>query len=61
MDKQSQAAMEFLLTYGWAILVVITAVSALAYYGILDLSGYSRDMCILPTGLSHEHAKFDMN
>jgi len=30
--KKSQAAMEFLMTYGWAILVVLVAIGALAYF-----------------------------
>ncbi|RLE42163.1 hypothetical protein DRJ48_04090 [Candidatus Woesearchaeota archaeon] len=30
--SRAQAAMEFLLTYGWAILVVIIAIAALAYF-----------------------------
>ena len=33
--KKSQAAMEFLMTYGWAILVVLVAIGALAYFGVL--------------------------
>ena len=32
MKKKSQVAMEFLMTYGWAILVVLAAVAALAYF-----------------------------
>jgi len=34
--KKSQAAMEFLMTYGWAILVVLVAIAALAYFGVLS-------------------------
>jgi uncharacterized protein (UPF0333 family) len=34
--KKSQAAMEFLMTYGWAIIVVLVAISALAYFGVLS-------------------------
>ena len=34
--KKSQAAMEFLMTYGWAILVVLAAIAALAYFGVLN-------------------------
>jgi uncharacterized protein (UPF0333 family) len=30
--RKSQAAMEFLMTYGWAILVVLVALGALAYF-----------------------------
>ncbi len=36
MFKKSQAAMEFLMTYGWAILVVLAAIAALAYFGVLN-------------------------
>ncbi|MBU0757967.1 MAG: hypothetical protein KKF44_07895 [Nanoarchaeota archaeon] len=36
MNRKGQAAMEFLMTYGWAILVVIAAIAALAYFGVLS-------------------------
>lgn len=36
MAKKGQAAMEFLMTYGWAILVVLAAIGALAYFGVLS-------------------------
>jgi uncharacterized protein (UPF0333 family) len=32
MQQRGQAAMEFLMTYGWAILVVLIAIGALAYF-----------------------------
>lgn len=32
----SDDAMEFLMTYGWAILVVLVAVGSLAYFGVLS-------------------------
>jgi hypothetical protein len=38
MNKKGQAAMEFLMTYGWAILVVLAAIAALAYFGVLSPS-----------------------
>ncbi len=34
--KRGQAAMEFLLTYGWAILVALLVIGALAYFGVLN-------------------------
>jgi hypothetical protein len=34
--KKSQAAMEFLMTYGWAILVVLVAIGVLAYFGVFN-------------------------
>ncbi len=36
MSKKGQAAMEFLMTYGWAILVVIAAIGALAYFDVFS-------------------------
>jgi len=35
-SKKSQAAMEFLMTYGWAILAAIIAISVLWYFGVFD-------------------------
>lgn len=34
--KKGQAAMEFLMNYGWAILVVLICFAALFYFGILS-------------------------
>ena len=31
-QKKGQAAIEFLMTYGWAILVVLVVISALAFF-----------------------------
>lgn len=40
-QKKGQAAMEFLMTYGWAILVVLLAIGALAAFGVFDMGKYS--------------------
>jgi len=32
-NKKGQAAMEFLMTYGWAILIAIIAIAALIAFG----------------------------
>jgi len=34
--KRGQAAMEFLMTYGWAILAAIIAIGVLAYFGVFS-------------------------
>ena len=39
-DKKGQAAMEFLMTYGWAILAAIIAIGVLAYYGVFSPGKY---------------------
>ena len=36
ISKKSQSAMEYLMTYGWAILVVLIALGALFYLGVFS-------------------------
>lgn len=36
MNGKAQAAMEFIMTYGWAILIVLLAIGTLAYFGVLS-------------------------
>jgi len=43
--KKSQAALEFLITYGWAILSVLIVISALAYFGVFNTTKYVNDIC----------------
>ena len=44
-NLKSQAALEFLTTYGWAFLVILIMISALAYFGILRPSRLLPDRC----------------
>jgi hypothetical protein len=50
MNKKGQSALEFLMTYGWAILVVLAAIGALAYFGVLNPSNFLPDQCTASTG-----------
>lgn len=50
MYKKAQAAMEFLMTYGWAILVVLVAIGALAYFGVLNPDTMLPEKCIISSG-----------
>ena len=50
--RKSQAAMEVLMTYGWAILVVLAAIAALAYFGVLSPEKFLPEKCILSPGLT---------
>ena len=52
MYKRAQAAMEFLMTYGWAILVVLIAIGALAYFGVLNPSRFLPNKCTFSAGVS---------
>ena len=52
INKKSQAALEFLMTYGWAILVVLVAVGALAYFGVLSPDKFLPAKCTLQAGIA---------
>ena len=52
LNKKAQAAMEFLMTYGWAILVVLAAIGALAYFGMLSPDRFLPEKCTLPSGIA---------
>lgn len=43
--NRGQAAIEFLLTYGWAILGAMIAIGALSYFGIFNTQRYVNDIC----------------
>ncbi|MBN2111623.1 hypothetical protein JW707_00840 [Candidatus Woesearchaeota archaeon] len=49
--KKAQAAMEFLMTYGWAILGVMAAIGVLAYFGILSPQRNLPQTCVFQQGL----------
>jgi uncharacterized protein (UPF0333 family) len=40
MNKKGQAAMEFLMTYGWAILAAVIVIGVLAYFGVFSPGKY---------------------
>lgn len=48
-SRKSQAAMEFLLTYGWAMLVVLVVIAALAYFGVLSPAKLLPERCYFGT------------
>ena len=52
MNKKGQAALEFIMTYGWAILVVLIAISTLAYFGVLSPGSFLPSKCTLQSGLA---------
>lgn len=55
--KKAQAAMEFLMTYGWAILVVLAAIGALAYFGVLSPDKLLPSKCTLSPGFDFGDCK----
>mgnify|MGYP001563330253 CR=1 FL=1 len=57
--KRGQAAMEFLMTYGWALLVVLVAIGALAFFGVLNPGQFLPDQCVFFAGLTCQNAYAD--
>jgi len=57
MNKKAQSAMEYLMTYGWAILVVLIALGALFYLGVF--SPKTPSTCSVPAPFSCQDVKFD--
>ena len=49
--------MEFLMTYGWAILVVLVAIGALAYFGVLNPGRFLPSSCTIEPGISCDDFK----
>jgi len=51
MLRKGQAALEFLTTYGWAFLVILVMIGALAYFGVLDVGRLVPESCQLDSSL----------
>ena len=58
MEKKGQAAMEFLMTYGWAILAAVIAIGVLVYFGVFSPSRLVPETCSLsaPLGCNNDKA-----
>ena len=50
-NRKSQTALEFLVTYGWAFLIIIIMIGTLAYFGILNPSNLLPDKCEFGIGV----------
>ncbi len=60
-DRKAQAAMEFLMTYGWAILVVLIVIGALAYFGVLNPQQFLPKKCQFGQGIVCQDHKLTIN
>ena len=56
--KKAQGALEFLMTYGWAFLVILIMIGALAYFGVLDPSKFLPDRCNFSSQFECPSGKF---
>lgn len=43
--QKAQGALEFLMTYGWAFLVILIMIGALAYFGVLSPTKFLPERC----------------
>ncbi|MBC8501183.1 MAG: hypothetical protein H8D38_05485 [DPANN group archaeon] len=59
MYKKGQAALEFLTTYGWAFLVILVMIGALAYFGVLNPSRFVPETCTLGAAFLCDDAVID--
>jgi hypothetical protein len=60
-NTKSQSAMEFIMTYGWALLVVLIVIIALVYFGLLKPNRLLPDNVQLFPGLDVRDAMVDQN
>lgn len=44
--KKGQQALEYIVTYGWAFVVVLITIGAFAYFGIFNPQKYLPDQCV---------------
>lgn len=59
--KKAQGALEFLMTYGWAFLVILIMIGALASFGVLNPSKFLPDKCQFGTEISCKRGEFIIN
>jgi len=50
MQRKSQTAMEFMLVYGWAIMIILLIVSVIAYFGFFNINKFLPNVCEFPAG-----------
>ncbi len=54
LSRKAQAAMEFMMTYGWAIMALAVSLAALSYFGVINLSPTGNSICALSPGFTCE-------
>ena len=51
MKKSGQAAIEFMFTYGWAIIAAILVIGVLAAFGVFSPANYLPETCTIGSGM----------
>lgn len=60
-NKKGQAAVEYLVTYGWAFLAILATVGVMSYFGLLNPSKYIPDSCQFGNQLNCQDHYLDDN
>ena len=50
--RKGQVALEFLMTYGWAFLIILVVIGAFIYFDVLNPSRLVGESCTFPAGLN---------
>jgi hypothetical protein len=50
--KQAQFALEFMMTYGWIVLIIMVSISFLAFSGVFSSSAFMDEQCIFDYGIA---------
>jgi len=58
--RKGQAALEFLTTYGWAFMVILVMIGALAYFGVLNPGKLVQDQCVSTAGIECKSYEIDL-
>ncbi len=51
-QRRGQYTFEFVMTYGWVLIVALVVMAALVYFDVFDLHGILPDSCLLGPGLT---------
>ncbi|HLP79608.1 MAG TPA: hypothetical protein VK158_03165 [Acidobacteriota bacterium] len=50
-NRKGQAAVEFLMTYGWAFSIILLTLGVLVYSGVFDLDSFVNEKCEFYSGI----------
>src|SRR5262245_42689263 len=60
-SRKGQAALEFLTTYGWAVLIILVMIGAITYFGVLRPSKFLPSKCVVSTEFNCDDYQIQSN
>lgn len=49
-NMRGQAALEYIISYGWIFIVLLAVIAALAFFGVIDVAKYMPSHCDMESG-----------